>query len=347
MLIIDSHAHAAMEEVLPVRFFDGWVDNLERLLPPGASPSQRDALTAMFRRLNQDPHCDKLIAEMDRAGIARTVLLIVDFAFAYLDQPDLLHKVYAIHRELMQRHPGRFIVFAGIDPRRGPAGQELVEQALRDWGFRGLKIYPPCGYSPDAEELYPYYGLCEKYRVPVLSHIGPTSPSLSFRYTRPGDIEDAAFRFPKVNFILGHAGVVWRQEAGMLAAFRPNVYMDLSGFQPDWRRGGLDSILLEHKRNGLLRKLLFGTDWPIHRIQGGQKQWVDAFIDCAARGILTDEELGWIFYDNAAQILGEPSRVSLAAGACTNDSSKSQQQMEKEIQHDHHHRHRHRAAERS
>jgi hypothetical protein len=43
-MIIDSHAHAALEQVLPVRFFDGWVDNLERLLPPDASPAQRSAL---------------------------------------------------------------------------------------------------------------------------------------------------------------------------------------------------------------------------------------------------------------------------------------------------------------
>lgn len=105
----------------------------------------------------------------------------------------------------------------------------------------------------------------------------------------------------------------------MLAAFRPNMYMDLSGFQADWRRGDLDSILLEHKRNGLLRKLLFGTDWPIHRIMGGQRQWVDAFIDCARRGILTDEELGWIFYDNAAQVLREPPRASLGATLSANN----------------------------
>ena len=45
-MIIDSHAHAAQEEVLPVQFFDGWVDNLERLLPPDADPAQRTALSA-------------------------------------------------------------------------------------------------------------------------------------------------------------------------------------------------------------------------------------------------------------------------------------------------------------
>lgn len=304
-MIIDSHAHAALEQVLPVRFFDGWVDNLERLLPSDASPAQRAALLAMFRAANQDPGCDKLVAEMDHAGIAKTVLLIVDFGFAYPDQLDQLENIYALHRDFMTRHPGRFIVFAGIDPRRGRAGVELLERALRDWGFRGMKIYPPCGYSPDARELDPFYEVCTTYRVPVLTHIGPTSPTLSFKFTRPEHIEDAAFRFPNVNFILGHAGVTWRDEAAMLAGFRPNVYLDLSGFQPHWKRGELDSILVAHKKNGVLRKLLWGTDWPIHFLHGDQQQCVEAFRDCARRGVITEEELDWLFCRNAQRLFRE------------------------------------------
>jgi predicted TIM-barrel fold metal-dependent hydrolase len=213
----------------------------------------------------------------------------------------------------MLRHPDRFIVFAGIDPRRGLEGLDLLERAVRDWGFRGLKIYPPCGYSPDARELYPFYEICSYFRIPVLSHIGPTSPTLSFKHTRPEHIEDAAFQFPEVNFILGHAGVVWRDEAAMLAAFRPNVYLDMSGFQPHWKRGELDRILTVHKREGLLRKLLFGTDWPIYRLQGGQRQWVEAFRDCARKGVITHEELDWLLYRNAAQLLGESTIANASA----------------------------------
>jgi len=314
-MIIDSHAHVALEQVLPVRFFDGWVDNLERLLPPDAPPARREALLNLFRRFNQDPGCDKLVAEMDAAGIDKTVLLIVDFGFAYPEEIGRLEELYAMHRAIMERHPGRFIVFAGIDPRRGEMGRDLLERALRDWGFRGCKIYPPCGFSPEAKEMDPFYEICAAYGAPVLTHIGPTSPTLSFKHTRPEDIEDAAFRFPGVNFILGHAGVVWRREAAMLAAYRPNVYLDLSGFQPEWRRGGFDSILAEHKAAGLLRKLLFGTDWPIHRIHGSQRQWVDAFRDCAQRGIVTAEELDWLLYRNAAQVLREPADSSSTRGS--------------------------------
>jgi len=300
--IIDSHAHAALEAVLPVQFFDGWVDNLERLLPSDASPAQRMALMAMFRAANQDPGCDKLVAEMDKAGIAKTVLLLVDWGFAYPDQLDALENIYELHRGFMKRHPGRFIIFAGIDPRRGKPGVERLERALRDEGFRGLKIYPPCGYSPDARELDPFYEVCASYGAPVLSHIGPTSPTLSFKFTRPEHIEDAAFRHPKVNFILGHAGVTWRDEAAMLAAYRPNVYLDVSGFQPHWKRKELDAIMAEHKKNGVLRKLLWGTDWPIHFLHGDQGQCVEAFRDLARRGVLTEEELDWLFHRNAQRL---------------------------------------------
>ena len=306
-MIIDSHAHVALEQVLPVRFFDGWADNLDRLLPPGASGVHRQALVQLLRRLNQDHGCDKLVAEMNAAGIAKTVLLIVDFGFAYPQEMGRLDEIYELHRAIMERHPGRFIVFAGVDPRRGWKGRQLLERALGEWGFRGFKIYPPCGYSPEEKDLYPFYEICAKYKAPVLTHIGPTSPTLSFKYTRPHDIEDAAFLFPEVNFILGHAGVVWRDEAALLAAYRPNVYLDLSGFQPAWRKGQLDQILTAHKSAGLLRKLLFGTDWPIHRMHGSQLQAVDAFRDCAMRGVITEEELDWIFYRNAAQLLREPA----------------------------------------
>jgi predicted TIM-barrel fold metal-dependent hydrolase len=306
-MIIDSHAHVALEQVLPLQFFDGWADNLQRLLPPDAPASQRTALVRLLRQLNQDHGCDQLVAEMDRAGIAKTVLLIVDFGFAYPQQMNRLEEIYELHRAIVARHPGRFIVFAGVDPRRGGKGRQLLERALRDGDVRGFKIYPPCGYSPEQKDLYPFYEICAKYKAPVLTHIGPTSPTLSFKHTHPNDIENAAFLFPEVNFILGHAGVVWRDDAALLAAYRPNVYLDLSGFQPAWRKGHLDQILTAHKSAGVLRKLLFGTDWPIHRMHGSQLQAVDALRDCARRAIITEEELDWIFYRNAAQLLREPA----------------------------------------
>ena len=56
---------------------------------------------------------------------------------------------------------------------------------------------------------------------------------------------------------------------------------------------------------GVLRKILWGTDWPIHFLHGDQLQCVNAFRDCAKRGVITEEELDWLFRRNAERIFGK------------------------------------------
>jgi hypothetical protein len=241
---------------------------------------------------------------MDSAGIDLSVSLIIDFGIAFSDQFSPLEDVIRIHRKMAEKHPGRFLLFVGIDPRRGREGVELFERSIVEWGIRGLKLYPPCGYSPSSESLFPYYDLCAQHEIPVLTHIGPTTPRLSFRHTNPASVDQAAFRFPGVNFILGHAATVHRDEAALLAEFRPNIYLDVSGFQVEHRRGHWHETLAFHKEHGLLRKLLFGTDWPIHRQYGSQKKWVDVIQAAAKDGPLTEQEVGWICEDNPCEILG-------------------------------------------
>jgi uncharacterized protein len=290
MEIIDCHAHVASSRYIPDAFFDGWIDNVEANTASHA-PQHRAALAKMFKAINNDPLCDEFVAEMDEAGIARAVLLIIDFKYVYGEPFDDLLEIYALHRDVLDRHPGRFVCYAGVDPRRGQTGAALLEAGLRDFGFSGLKLYPPCGFSPSDEHLDPYYEVCAKYGVPVLSHIGPTTPALSFRYSRPDGLDDAARRFPNVNFILGHAGSTHYRDAAMMAEYRPNVFLDMSGFQAAARRGQFDDLMRFHKSHGIINKLLFGTDWPIHRMLGGQSKWVEEFDRLVGKKILTEGEL--------------------------------------------------------
>ena len=299
-MIIDVHTHLAAPSALPDPFFEGWGDNIRRLLPPGLPERQQARVAARFGLGRPDPDGDHHVAEMDAAGIAVSVCLIIDFGFAFPEQSPPLEEVYALHHALTQRHPGRFVVFAGVDPRRGRAGLELFERSITEWGFKGLKLYPPCGYSPCDPSLDPFYDLCGQHHVPVLTHTGPTTPKLSFKHTRPTEVENAAHRFPNVNFILAHGAVVHREEAVLLAEYRPNVYVDMAGFQLASRRGEWADTLALYKRRGLLRKLLFGTDWPLHKQYGTLESWVGQLRD----GPLTEMELGWVLEENARDILG-------------------------------------------
>lgn len=302
-MIFDCHAHVASNKILPDRFFDGWVDNIIAAMPNKATDLQVAAIQKMFRELNSDHDCTKLISEMDAAQIDKSVLLIIDFGFVYQGEADPIEDIYAIHRRINEQHPGRFSIFTGVDPRRGKKGVDLFEKSVRDWGFCGLKLYPPCGFSPSDERLYDYYEVCSQYGLPVLTHVGPTTPNLSFKYTGPNEIDDVALHFPKVNFILGHAGTVRYQEAALVAEYRPNVFLDLSGFQTELRRGGFAEIISWHKKRGLIRKLLFGTDWPIHRFYGSQKKWVDAFRELRDTEILTEQEYDNIMCKNMERLI--------------------------------------------
>jgi predicted TIM-barrel fold metal-dependent hydrolase len=56
-----------------------------------------------------------------------------------------------------------------------------------------------------------------------------------------------------------------------------------------------------------VNKLLFGTDWPIHRLNGTQVNWVQAFLDAKEKGILSESELEKIFHLNIQKLLTRKS----------------------------------------
>ncbi len=307
-MIIDAHAHVASQAMLPERFFEGWIGTLTRSLPLRPSPAQEERLRGLFMQMREDPGCERLLAEMDEAGIGRTVLLVLDFGLAFEDLGWDIEAVHLAHRRILEKS-GRFIAFAGVDPRRGKAGLALFEKAVGEWGFSGLKVYPPCGFSPSDESLYPYYETCAQLGLPVLVHIGPSSSSMAFRFSQPMEMDKAAQAFPKVNFILGHAASLPLPEAMLMAQYRPNIYLDLSGFQQESSGLSLAHLIQGHLSRRLEKRLLFGTDWPIHRFFGSQARWVGEFRKLEAQGLLSPGQLEDILGNNAAQII--PSRRSL------------------------------------
>jgi predicted TIM-barrel fold metal-dependent hydrolase len=274
-------------------------------------PVTAKKLTTMFKSKMQDPLCDGLVAEMAEAGIRKSVLLVADFSYALRDCKLTIEESFYKHREVLLRHPGKFEVFGGVDPRWGKDGLALFERSLADFGFRGFKIYPPCGFSPSDPALFPYYELCAQYQVPVLVHIGPTAPVLDFSVSSPFLIDTAARLFPSVNFILAHGAVSFVEECAMLCRFRPNVYLDISGYQAtlgfDPSAGAVKNII----SIGINHKVLFGTDWPVFRLQGKQKGFVDVLIK--ENGPLTDlneREKSLVLHQNVERLLETAVRVT-------------------------------------
>ena len=306
-MILDCHCHIASHGIMPRAFLEGWSRTVKSNLPFRLDQGQEQRIDELLRELNEDPDCDSLIKEMDAAGIDRAILLVIDFGLAYKNLELTIEEVHLTHKQLLDRSD-RLLAFSNVDPRRGREGLDLFELAVREWGFSGMKLYPPCGYAPDDRSLFPYYEICSELHLPVLTHVGPTTATLPFRHTQPQSVDGAAFHFPKVNFILGHAAVTHYQDAALLAQYRPNIFLDLSGFQTAINRNEFKNIMNWHISRGLGKKLLFGTDWPIHRFWGHQRDWVEQFTALKSESILGLEEINNILGNNLLGILPQAER---------------------------------------
>jgi len=104
------------------------------------------------------------------------IVLAIDMAYmnagrvprSFQQQIDELARLY-------EDKPDSVIPFIHIDPRR-PGIFDIFLDAVRK-GFRGVKLYPPMGHRPDDERLTPVYEYCSNFRLPLLVHCGPQSPT--------------------------------------------------------------------------------------------------------------------------------------------------------------------------
>jgi predicted TIM-barrel fold metal-dependent hydrolase len=304
--IIDAHCHIASLDHTPRSFVDGAIANLIAALTAQGVRATAAQLAATYERKMQDPRCDELVAEMDAAGVAKAVLLAADFTVALADCRHTIEETFALHHEVRQRHPGRFEVFGGVDPRWGHDGLALFERSISELGFRGFKVYPPCGFSPSARELFPFYEICAHHRLPVVVHIGGTSPVLAFDTASPLLVDEAARAFPTVSFILAHGAVSYPEDCAMLCSFRPNVYLDLSGYQGA-PRGSAAEVVRRVVSRGIGHKILFGTDWPVFRLQADQRSFVETVIaEDGPLSELRDAEAQLILHGNLERLLSAP-----------------------------------------
>jgi predicted TIM-barrel fold metal-dependent hydrolase len=87
----------------------------------------------------------------------------------------------------------------------------------------------------------------------------------------------------------------------MLCNNRPNVYIDVSGFEAGGV-AGLNTLF----RRGINHKVVFGTDWPIFRLQGRQAEFIARLTaEGAFPATMTGAERELFFGKNAARLLGK------------------------------------------
>ena len=196
-----------------------------------------------------------LIAEMDAVRIAEAVILPIAFGLPFGD--DLYERWRdAIVREGAER---RLRMGASVHPR-DPNAVETLHRAAAE-GACIVKLHPAAQrFFADSEEAAPIYDACGALGLPVMFHGGRAG--IEPEYSHPFNLirhYEGAFRdFPKVKFVLAHAGA--RDVAGAipLAQRYSNVWLGIHG-------QGV-TVLAQLVEEVGPNRLLFGTDWPFYHL---------------------------------------------------------------------------------
>lgn len=261
--VIDVHTHLANWRAFPREFISGV-----------ASDSLESAGLTRILRASLNDEGERLVQQMDEAGISKSVILAADFGVALGEAEWSCLEHNEKCAEVSSRFPDRFIWFSGVDPRRGAAGLDIFKRSVVDWKCAGLKLYPPCGFELDDERLWPFYKLCNDRGLPILTHSGPSLPALETERNFPQSVRRIASEFKDINFILAHGIINTFPVAVELAGEFENVFLDISAFQvllPDEPEIGRR---MHHACRLAPSKVLFGTDWPLYILNGTQKEWV-------------------------------------------------------------------------
>jgi predicted TIM-barrel fold metal-dependent hydrolase len=168
-------------------------------------------------------------------------------------------------RELVERYPDQIIGFArGI--RSDPDSPATLEKYVTEHGFKGVKLHDEPDLPLNALlASHPIFIKAGELGVPVLIHGFHAEEGLSaaLHHDLAGGAShypvrlmgELGRRYPGTTFIFAHAGMMWDKAIQAVKPY-PNLYLDVSGFDPE--RG-----IVEKAVEVLgAERVLFGSDAP-------------------------------------------------------------------------------------
>jgi len=242
-MIIDGHLHLAGDPKPVLARMDAL--GIDRTVLVGVGVRDLKVVTVRDSFIFRVPWLVRTVGVWKSRAIVRSRRL----REVLMPQPDN-DRVEAALRD----HPSRFWGFVFVNPLL-PGSIDMAERRLKS-GFSGIKLallqYPA---DLDGPEMCALCELAQAHNVPLFFHQGLTPASADpIRMIR---------RFPRVRFIIAHAGVQYFEQVLSLAREHNNVWIDTSSYfvTPAKLRRLLKEIGA--------RKLVFGSDYPVMALDPG------------------------------------------------------------------------------
>ena len=200
---------------------------------------------------------EDVIAMMDRSGVEKLMLC------AWCRPGKWIYTNDDIAR-YTTAYPDRFVGVATVNLERPVEAVRELERAVRDLGFKALRIVPWLWNRPPNDKLYyPLYVKCVELDIPFCTQVGHTGPLMPSEPGRPVPyLDEVALTFPELRIVGGHIGYPWTEEMIGLAWKHENVYIDTSAWLPRYYPFQLQQYMQTYGKH----KVLFGTNFPQLRI---------------------------------------------------------------------------------
>jgi predicted TIM-barrel fold metal-dependent hydrolase len=186
------------------------------------------------------------VRRLDEAGIdAGVVMTITDWPEVNRGSIDLVAQACAAY-------PGRLYAFARIHPWYGDEAVAALEQAIVDYGFKGLKLHPVTTIDhPSGKDTLALIRTAAAHSAPTLFHCGDEP------LTTPLAVAAAAEACPEATVILGHMGGYFHVDEAIEVAERvPNLVLETSAMPyPARIREAVERLGAE--------RVIYGSDGPV------------------------------------------------------------------------------------
>lgn len=307
--IIDFHAHLKGDGELDVAEIPQYpllhkmADLFEPLLYSGVNLFARHGRNPTFHwlyreftflgfhellRLLNKYRADKLLESMDKLGISRVVVCVIE---PFIGTIEVL-KAIAPYRD-------RISVYCAVDPYEDRFLERLAFY-VETGQVVGLKIHPPvAGPHPASTEIFEMGAFAQEHALPIFIHAGTFPFPMHEHHDDVGELEPFFARFTEIPIILGHIG--WDQHERVLALAEkyPHLHVETSWQPPEIIRQAIDRL-------GAHRVLL-GSDFPLLSQEPALKNVLAA---------VKPEEAEMVCYRNAERMiayhsLNRPVRVEM------------------------------------
>jgi predicted TIM-barrel fold metal-dependent hydrolase len=267
--VVDSHAHIWGRGFVPPAFFRRaaaqWAAKAPDRTPEMIMPKLLSGLV--------DETGDGFIANMDRAGIDVSMIMMIDVGLpVFGEEPEIpVERQIEFYADIQRRHAGRLYCHAAVDHRR-PGHVDLLRHGIKDLGLVGIGEITPDGFSIADDVVRPAMRLASDLGAPVQVHTrtGVWTELAGHDFSErnsvhPAHVARLARELPDLRIVLCHAGFPhWWHAAAAAIADLPNCVIDISNWNEDFagHEGELVAKLATWRSLIGIERILFASDQP-------------------------------------------------------------------------------------